>query len=69
MRRAKARMGEEGGGGAEEEGGRRWDAGRCLFKTRSQHHRMSGRNQDVACLGMVPSSALARNTFGTGRGS
>ena len=25
----------------EEEG--RWDAGRCLFKTRTQHHRMVGK--------------------------
>ena len=27
----------------EEEEERRWDAGRCLFKTRTQHHRMVGK--------------------------
>ena len=41
VRRAEARRGmrEEG----EEEERRRWDAGRCLFKTRTQHHRMVGK--------------------------
>eukprot|EP00959_Pyramimonas_sp_CCMP1952_P073711 1540626-Pyramimonas_sp.AAC.1 len=37
---------EEGGRRKEEGGGRgRLDAGRCLFKTKTQHHRMVGNNE------------------------
>ena len=38
MRRAEARRGRREEGEEEE----RSDAGRCLFKTRTQHHRMVG---------------------------
>ena len=48
MRGAEARMGggrrEEGRGGTRRRGGRR-NAGHCLFKTRTQHHRMVWINQ------------------------
>ena len=44
MRKADAGMGGGGGEEEEKEEGGKEDAGRCLFKTRTQHHRMAGNN-------------------------
>ena len=46
MRRAEAGIG--GGRRQREEGRKEGDAGRCLFKTRTQHHRMVGTKTCVA---------------------
>ena len=55
---SKRNEGEEGGGGG---GGEEEDAGRCLFKTRTQHHRMVGNNNTcffTAVLGRLCASAI-----------
>ena len=46
MRKAKAMRGRKEEGEEEEGEERRRNAGRCLFKTRTQHHRMVGKKRN-----------------------